>query len=66
MKSIEKIKQILTTMDEDVQKLEVKRVKSSCTRVRKAFQEILRACKEGRLEATEIKAQIVTEKQVKQ
>ncbi|MBI4977391.1 MAG: hypothetical protein HZC28_07920 [Spirochaetes bacterium] len=66
MQSIEKIKAALAAMDEDVQKLEVKRVKAAATKVRKAFQEIIKACKEGRLEANTIKEQITAEKAQKQ
>ncbi|MEK6795075.1 MAG: hypothetical protein AABZ39_09875 [Spirochaetota bacterium] len=63
MQAVEKIKMLITGLDEEVTRLEVKRIKAATTKVRKALQEISRACKEGRLEANAIKAQITAEKQ---
>lgn len=63
MQAVEKIKMLLVGLEEEVTRLEVKRVKAATTKVRKGLQEIARACKEGRLEANAIKAAITAEKQ---
>lgn len=58
MKSIDKIKEILSSLEDDVEKLEVKKVKAAAARVRKALMEIAKLCKEGRKEAMDIKNSI--------
>jgi uncharacterized protein YdeI (YjbR/CyaY-like superfamily) len=58
MKSIDRIKEILANLEQDVEKLEVKKVKAAATRVRKGLAEIIKAAREGRKEAMEIKSQI--------
>ncbi len=58
MKSVDKIKEILSSLESDVEKLEVKKIKAAATRVRKALMEISKLCKEGRKEAMDIKNSI--------
>lgn len=58
MKSIDQIKEVLATMEEEVQKLEVKKVKAAASRIRKGLQQVAKLCKEGRKEAMDIKTQI--------
>ncbi|MBN1897174.1 MAG: histone H1 [Spirochaetes bacterium] len=58
MKTVNQIKEILSTLEGDVEKLEVKKVKAAASRVRKGLMQISRLCKEGRKEAMDIKASI--------
>lgn len=55
MKSVDKIKELITGLEGDVAKLEEKKVKAAAARVRKTLMEISRQCKEGRKEAMDIK-----------
>ena len=58
MKSVDKIKELITGLEGEVAKLEEKKVKAAAARVRKVLMEISRQCKEGRKEAMDIKRSI--------
>jgi hypothetical protein len=58
MNNVDKIKGLMETLEADVEKLEVKKVKAAAARVRKSLMEISKACKDGRKEAMDIKNSI--------
>ncbi len=58
MQNVDKIKEHMTVLEGELEKLEVKKVKAAAARVRKSLQEIAKCCKEGRKEAQEIKNSI--------
>ncbi len=58
MNNVDKIKELMTELEDEVEKLEEKKVKAAAARVRKALMEISKCCKDGRKEAMEIKNSI--------
>lgn len=58
MQSVDKIKALMSTLEDEVEKLEVKKVKASAARVRKALMDISKLCKDGRKEAMDVKNSI--------
>ncbi len=58
MKSVNKIKELMSGLEQEAEKLEVKKVKAAASRVRKSLMEISKLCKEGRKEAMDIKGSI--------
>lgn len=59
MFNFNKIKELINGIAGDVEKLEIKGVKSAAPRIRKALMSISKHCKEGRKEVQEIKARFV-------
>ncbi|MBU1076062.1 MAG: hypothetical protein KKH98_02135 [Spirochaetes bacterium] len=58
MNSCDKIKALIPQLEQEVEKLEGKKVKAAASRVRKHLMEISKLCKDGRKEAMDVKNRI--------
>ena len=58
MKNVDIIRKRMESLEDDVKKLESGKVKAAATRVRLALLDIMKACKEGRKEATKLRDKI--------